>query len=464
MCSCRGGCGCSSNSTALPIGPKGDQGLTGPTGATGATGATGPAGQNSPFYELFVTPETYGAIGDGITDDTEAIQNMVNSGISIFIPEKTYKITSSVSVPLGCSIIGSGINSIINTTNNITMFNIIGNNVSISNLTFIGSNSGALQTGIAVTGNAGFTLLRQSIKLTNITFQDCFYAGFFTQYIIGSSGGYEHMGGTYLTQCVANNCGYGYFCSTRGEYNILNGCVAYLCNVGFQNNAGNNSWNGGAITDCSTGFALGAGTNGGHSACNGAKIHHNTTYNVYGDNIISGYDFIGCTIQVTGSISLNNCDLIRFLDCTIYTADVTLNNCTNTSFINNKFRINPTFTITGTDALYFNNYFASGAPTALKNTLYGGALVLPVAGDGISIKEGANATMGVGTLVAGVKTISTTKITANSRIILTTQSLGTVVSPKAIAITARLAGTSFTITSADPTDTSVIAWQIIEPA
>lgn len=83
-------------------------------------------------------------------------------------------------------------------------------------------------------------------------------------------------------------------------------------------------------------------------------------------------------------------------------------------------------------------------------------------GQGLYIKEGTNATMGTATLVGGTVTVSNTKVTASSRIFLTIQSLGTVTSPKAIAVTARIAGTSFTITSADGTDTSVVAWQIIE--
>jgi hypothetical protein len=87
-----------------------------------------------------------------------------------------------------------------------------------------------------------------------------------------------------------------------------------------------------------------------------------------------------------------------------------------------------------------------------------------VAGGGLYLKEGTNATMGTATLVTGVKVVNTTKVTANSRIFLTTQSLGTVAAPKAVAVTARTAGTSFTITSADATDTSVIAWMIVEPS
>lgn len=86
------------------------------------------------------------------------------------------------------------------------------------------------------------------------------------------------------------------------------------------------------------------------------------------------------------------------------------------------------------------------------------------AGKGFRAKEGSNAKQGTATLVGGTVTVANTSVTANSRIFLTIQSLGTVAAPKAIGVTARVNGTSFTITSADGTDTSVIAYEIFEPA
>lgn len=91
-----------------------------------------------------------------------------------------------------------------------------------------------------------------------------------------------------------------------------------------------------------------------------------------------------------------------------------------------------------------------------------GNLRVLTAGQGVAIKEGANAKMGVATLVAGTVTVANTSVTANSRIHLTIQSLGTVADPKPIAVTAKVNGTSFTIRSADATDTSVVAWEILE--
>lgn len=83
---------------------------------------------------------------------------------------------------------------------------------------------------------------------------------------------------------------------------------------------------------------------------------------------------------------------------------------------------------------------------------------------GLHVAEGSNATMGVVTLVTGSATVNTTKVTANSRIFLTVQELGTVSSPKAVAAFNRTPGTSFQIASSDATDTSNVAWFIVEPA
>ncbi len=85
-----------------------------------------------------------------------------------------------------------------------------------------------------------------------------------------------------------------------------------------------------------------------------------------------------------------------------------------------------------------------------------------VVGKGIYIKEGTNARQGVVTLVAGTATVATTAVGANSRIWLTPQTLGTILRPAGLGVTAVVNGTSFTITSSDITDTSTVAWMITE--
>jgi hypothetical protein len=81
--------------------------------------------------------------------------------------------------------------------------------------------------------------------------------------------------------------------------------------------------------------------------------------------------------------------------------------------------------------------------------------------NGLMITEGANGTMGIATLVGGTVTVNTTKVTASSRIFLTTQNPGGVVGTPYVS--ARTGGVSFVITSTNAGDTSDVAWIIIEP-
>lgn len=134
----------------------------------------------------------------------------------------------------------------------------------------------------------------------------------------------------------------------------------------------------------------------------------------------------------------------------------------------NRFAIDPTGKTTigdGTNARDTNIYrSASGTLTTDGILTVGSSLKVTTAGKTLFIKEGTNAKMGTAILAAGAVTVSTTAVTSTSRILLTVQSLGTVTTPTAVAVTARTAGTSFTITSAGATDTSTVAWVMFEPA
>ena len=124
--------------------------------------------------------------------------------------------------------------------------------------------------------------------------------------------------------------------------------------------------------------------------------------------------------------------------------------------------------VIATDLTGFNNaikFYTGGFNSAanLRMTIEGtnNQVVLNKLGGGFSVKEGVNGKQGIVTLVAGTATVTTT-VTANSRIFLTAQSAGGTVG--AVYVSARTAGTSFTITSTSGADTSVIAYEIFEPS
>lgn len=89
-----------------------------------------------------------------------------------------------------------------------------------------------------------------------------------------------------------------------------------------------------------------------------------------------------------------------------------------------------------------------------------GNILISTIGKGLQVKTGTNAKIGTAVLVAGTITVANTSVTANSRIFLTSNTDGGTVG--AVRVSAKVVGTSFTITSLSALDTSTIAWMIVE--
>lgn len=100
-------------------GPQGERGLPGPNAvptdeaiaaAVGTDGTQSHTALNSAFVgknELMINPKRYGAKGDGVADDTLAIQSATNSaatlGLEVLFPRGRYRVTSQITLPSGTS-------------------------------------------------------------------------------------------------------------------------------------------------------------------------------------------------------------------------------------------------------------------------------------------------------------------------------------------------------------------------
>lgn len=139
----------------------------------------------------------------------------------------------------------------------------------------------------------------------------------------------------------------------------------------------------------------------------------------------------------------------------------------------------PTLTATGTSVTdtVASTVYIGGAPTASTNTTIGTAYALNVAagdsafggniiattvGKGLQVKGGTNAKIGSGTLTAGTVTISTTAVTANSRIFLTDTSTGSLVNVGSLVVSTKTVGSGFVVTSTNTLDASTFDWMIVE--
>jgi hypothetical protein len=116
--------------------------------------------------------------------------------------------------------------------------------------------------------------------------------------------------------------------------------------------------------------------------------------------------------------------------------------------------------------------FAAGLPLSggtLTGTLQSarinavlGSIDVASAGFGLAVAEGANAKQGTAVLAGGTVTVANTNVLATSRIFVTLVTLGTVTVPSAYGVTSRVAGTSFTILASQATDTSTVAYEMLD--
>lgn len=134
------------------------------------------------MYLGYVTPQMFGAKGDGVHDDTQAIQQALNRGGIIYFPKGTYlvSITSAVANSAildikkqNTRVVGEYGQSIIafddvNNTRNIAMIRVNASNISISGIIIRGSET---------YGNPqdGHILLGVSVNCENIVVDNCIF-------------------------------------------------------------------------------------------------------------------------------------------------------------------------------------------------------------------------------------------------------------------------------------------------
>lgn len=119
---------------------------------------------------------------------------------------------------------------------------------------------------------------------------------------------------------------------------------------------------------------------------------------------------------------------------------------------------NTIFDPSGTSGVYIGDSDSGSLGVGGWITVKGGVYLDSAAK--LKISE-AGSRMGTVTLSAGQATVSTSQVASNSRIFLTPQQDGG--TPGAVRVSSRTAGTSFVIRSTSASDTSVVAWLIVDP-
>jgi hypothetical protein len=149
-------------------------------------GSTGSA--NRPInlkLQDWVHVKDFGAVGDGSTDDTTAIQNALNASSAVYFggPNNSYKITAALTVNAN-QVIFAEFAKVQQYTNNTQMFNIGSNsNVTITGINAVGvgtdfiDSDSSLAVGVYTTGTTATNIFVFNNKFTNFSYTAVRFVG-----------------------------------------------------------------------------------------------------------------------------------------------------------------------------------------------------------------------------------------------------------------------------------------------
>ncbi|MEV7675094.1 glycosyl hydrolase family 28-related protein [Streptomyces sp. NPDC088752] len=397
----------------------------------------------------WVNARAAGAVGDGVTNDAPALQAAVNAlaaagGGTLYLPAGRYVLNAALTWASGVNLVGSGDRASILQSTNGNLDAITGtdiSNVTIERVQLSGPGRGAGSavrfTRFSAPATANITLrdvLIQSFGgdgvfmhalassvLHRVRVRTCNGVGFHLQApqdtILGGSS-------TSLTACSVEGCVVGGYWLDGMVYSSISSCAAQGMPFGYRlDSCRAVSVTGSGAEQCVTGLIV-YGGNG--AAVTGFYTEASDGTSVWLTNATSGVFLGGIVENLPGSGAVT---------------------CLKTD--------------AGTFATAVG--LIASKPNALNGTvnlLGQGDGSVTLAGRTVVPTAGTGARMGTATLVGGTVTVNTTAIQAGSVVMLTTQTPGGTVG--ALYVSARTAGTSFTISSNSSSDTSTVGWRILD--
>lgn len=508
--------------SSTPVVPGGSLG-TAATANIGTVAGTVAAGDTIKTMGIF-NVKNYGAIGDNSTNDQAAIQSAITAagaagGGEVYFPPGTYAVTPvsgvCLTVPSNVRIVGDGRRvSQIRRNGNGVLIDMSGPSTDPSGATH--NRYGGIQA-ITLNGNNQTGAVLRMYYADNHIFREVFFTSnndvlidtvefwdsrFYNCQFESSFGNADSITPAVWLRNSAASSGFGFsgdtvnqivFDACRWE-NFSNGALRIEQGTGSTNNP-----NGIYILNCKMESSL---LRGGshlfvHDSAKGVWV--NNLY-CYSGNFYAGYSTPQNVITWSAQLSGLHDVLISNGSIATISSGVLLfsgaGSTADLSGVNGNYVTAPTgshifFSASSTADFNIRNcssgngsQFGGTLPTrfagnpitasvagvpsdaSFSHGQLNGTLAVDTTSNNLYIRHGgtwrATRLSGTVALVAGTATVSVTAVTSSSRILLTSQldGGGTV---GFLRVSSRINGTSFTITSSSATDTSSVAWMLIEP-
>jgi hypothetical protein len=293
---------------------------------------TGDVPSQSDFYDLidslahasedglqnFVNVKTkYGALGDGSTDDTIAIQAAIDAQTAIYFPPGNYIASNLTITTDGTMLLGAGQQSKITMKSGSTGALIEGstNKLQIENMAFAGGSGSYKSTASSAANRSALSIASQvDSVLSKLTI-----SGFDKYGIVNNDSARDQASHLRLTDINIFNCWTGVLLTQYAEYMSANSLSCKNCYIGVELTAGNVTIANSQFVNCGVGLWVRKNGNGnnGHGNVNGCLLNHCTTP-IWCDNVENGFNFIGCNL-FEGLIILDVCKGVNItngvIDC-----------------------------------------------------------------------------------------------------------------------------------------------------
>ena len=206
-----------------------------------------------------VSVKDFGAVGDGVANDTTAIQNALNVNGAIFFPKGTYKTTAALSVPANTVVFGAGMGAttISCTNGNVSQFVTAGNECVFRDFTINVTASGTTSQigGINILNSSYCTI--QNVEIIGVS-----WAGVF-------------ISGTSSNNIVQDNYFHGFQGSIQDSSDV---CIGYGSGNTSYNIVQNNRCYGGNYVGVL--ILGGSGANPQYNIVSGNRIGQHSTYGI----------------------------------------------------------------------------------------------------------------------------------------------------------------------------------------
>lgn len=278
---------------------------------------------------------SYGAVADGVTDDSAAFIACQAANASFAVPHGTYALNSPVPILSGKTWFGENATLTHNDPTKRILESIVQGGWSLQGkFNLKGKGAGAVgstnQGEIGLYVDSGQNFVVEGLRVDLFNGRGVVVTGATSGPFHGDAGVFERLAGTgnWLALEVPAIEGGG------SQYSIFNTLQLVGNRQAARITAGNCILNGGNIVMNEYGLELASGPNDGHGIASALNINHNTEWNVYAGDVTLGFTFLGCHVfgdsATLGKIILVNSAGIIFhggtIDCKVENSGATYMN------------------------------------------------------------------------------------------------------------------------------------------